>query len=160
MRLYLIGLPGVGKSSVGRLLAKELGYRFIDMDNYIEQQALMFIDEIFKYYGEEYFRSLESNVLKEFNDMDNVVISTGGGVIKNIKNKKLMNGICIYLTAPIDVIQKRCDNSLTVRPLLLEKTVEDLYFERKKLYEEFQDITIENTNIKEACNNIRKAIGM
>ena len=160
MRLYLIGLPGAGKSSVGRKLAKELGYQFIDMDTYIEQKAMMFIDEIFKYYGEEYFRALETNVLKEFLELDNVVISTGGGVIKNIKNKKLMDGTCIYITAPIDVIQKRCDDSLVVRPLLLEKTVSDLYLERKHLYEAFKDVTIENLDINDSVVNIRKALGI
>ena len=159
MRLYLIGLPGVGKSSVGKMVASKLGYDYIDMDNYIEQKATMFIDEIFKYYGEEYFRALESNVLKDFNTMDNVVISTGGGVIKNINNKKLMDGLCIYLTAPIDVIQNRCDNSITIRPLLEFKTVNDLYLERKHLYEAFKDVEVSNVNIKDACNSIIKIVG-
>lgn len=158
MRLYLIGLPGVGKSSIGKMLAKELNYQYIDMDNYIEQKACLYIDEIFKYYGEEYFRALESNVLVEFNNIDNVVISTGGGVIKNIKNKKLMNGKIIYLTAPINVIQNRCDNSLTIRPLLEVKTVNDLYLERKDMYEKFQDITVENIHMKETVSKILKAL--
>lgn len=158
MRLYIIGLPGVGKSSIGKMLAKELNYKYIDMDNYIEEKACMFIDEIFKYYGEEYFRALESNVLVEFNNMDNVVISTGGGVIKNINNKKLMDGKVIYLTAPIHIIQERCDNSNIIRPLLEVKTVNDLYLERKEMYEKFQDITVVNVNMKEALANILKAL--
>lgn len=158
MRLYLIGLPGVGKSTVGKLLASKLNYKYIDMDQYIEQKACMFIDEIFKLYGEEYFRALESNVLIEFNNMDNVVISTGGGVIKNIKNKKLMDGKVIYLTAPINVIQNRCDNSNIIRPLLEVKTVNDLYLERKEMYEKFSDITVSNVNMKEAVSNILKAL--
>ena len=160
MRLYLIGLPGVGKSSVGELLAKKLGYKYIDMDNYIEQKACMFVDEIFSLYGEKYFRDLETNVLKEFNDLDNIVISTGGGVIKDIKNKSLMNGICIYLTAPLNVIEKRLANSNIVRPLLLEKTINDLYFERKEQYEYFQDMKFENMNIKETVKEIIMKLGV
>ena len=58
MRIYLIGMPGCGKSTLGKVLAKQLNYDFIDMDQYIERQACMFIDEIFDAYGEEYFLSL------------------------------------------------------------------------------------------------------
>ena len=87
MKLFLIGMPGCGKSTLGKKLAKKLNYEFIDMDNYIEQQACMFVDEIFEAYGEEFFRALEQNTLKDFNKMDNVIIATGGGVIKNKANK-------------------------------------------------------------------------
>ena len=71
MNIYLIGLPGSGKSTLGKRLAKELGYEFVDTDNIIEKEAMMFIDEIFEAYGEEYFRALENNTLKEFRKLDN-----------------------------------------------------------------------------------------
>lgn len=154
MRLYLIGMPGCGKSTLGKKLAAKLNYEFIDMDTYIEKQACMFIDEIFDAYGEEYFRALETNVLKEFNQMDNVIIATGGGVIKNKHNKKLMVGKCIYLHALIEDLKIRLEHSDIIRPLLQTKTVEELYNERKELYAYFADIEVDNKNIDNAIKDI------
>lgn len=158
MKIYLIGMPGCGKSTLGVKLAEKLNMDFIDMDNYIEKKACMFIDEIFEAYGEKYFRELEYNTLKEFMDMDNVIISTGGGIIKNKEHKKMMNGKCIYLYVPISELERRLAVSDTIRPLLQTKTVQTLYDERKALYEYFQDITVENTNIDLAINKICEAI--
>lgn len=158
MRIYLIGMPGCGKSTLGKELAQKLKYDFIDMDNYIEKQACMFIDEIFEAYGEDFFRVLETNTLKEFLNLDNVVIATGGGVIKNKANKALMNGKCVYLEVPVLELEERLANSMIVRPLLQTKTVGQLYLERKDLYDYFSDIKVDNTNIDLAINKIMEAI--
>lgn len=158
MRLYLIGMPGCGKSTLGKKLSKKLNYEFIDMDNYIEQKACMFIDEIFDSYGEEYFRALETNTLNEFKELDNVIISTGGGIIKNKNNKELMDGKCIYLYVEPAELEKRLDKSNTVRPLLKEKTVYELYAERKNLYDYFKDIEIDNSDMDIAINKIVEAL--
>lgn len=156
MRIYLIGMPGCGKSTLGKKLAKEINYEFIDMDNYIEMQAGMFIDEIFEAYGEEYFRALENNVLNEFLKMDNVIVATGGGVIKNKNNKKLMTGKCIFLNVGIADLQKRLDESPIIRPLLKTKTVEELYNERKELYDYFSDIVVDNKDVDKAICTIKE----
>ena len=158
MRLYLIGMPGCGKSTLGRKLANDINYEFIDMDNYIEKQAGMFIDEIFEAYGEDFFRALETNVLKEFLQMDNVIIATGGGVIKNKANKKLMDGKCIFLNVPVDILQIRLDESPIVRPLLKTKTVAELYNERKELYDYFSDIIVDNIDVAKAIANIKEKL--
>lgn len=158
MKIYLIGMPGCGKSSLGKKLAQKLNYEFIDMDEYIEKKACMFVDEIFEAYGEEWFREFERNVLKEFQTMDNVVIATGGGVIKNKKNKELFEGKCIYLMADIEDIKARLESSGIVRPLLKEKTVEQLFFERKDLYEYFADLKIDNKDIDKAIADIIEGI--
>ncbi len=158
MRLYLIGMPGCGKSTLGKKLSKKLNYKFIDMDNYIEEKACMFIDEIFDSYGEEYFRALETNTLNEFKELDNVIISTGGGIIKNKNNKELMDGKCIYLYVEPAELEKRLDKSDTVRPLLKEKTVYELYAERKNLYDYFKDIEIDNSDMDIAINKIVEAL--
>ena len=134
MKIYLIGMPGCGKSTLGLKLAEKLKYEFIDMDNYIEKKACMFIDEIFEAYGEKYFRELETNTLKEFMDLDNVIISTGGGIIKNKAHKELMNGLCVYLDVPLEEIEIRLNKSNVVRPLLQTKTVYQLFEERKDLF--------------------------
>ena len=156
MKVYLIGMPGCGKSTLGKKLAEKLNYQFIDMDNYIEMNACMYIDEIFEAYGEKFFRALETNTLKEFSDLDNVVIATGGGVIKNKNHKELMNGICIYLETSIGNIKNRLEESSIERPLLKEKTVEQLYNERKDLYDYFADIKVDNANIDLAIKSIVK----
>lgn len=159
MRIYLIGLPGVGKSSVGKRLALEMGYEYIDLDEYIEYQATLFVDEIFKLYGEEYFRALESNCLKELSTKERVVISCGGGIIKNPKNKKIMDGLKCYLTAPLDVIEKRLEHSSIVRPILQSKSLNDLYLERKAAYENFADCMVENIKLEDTVKKIIKMIG-
>ena len=156
MRIYLIGMMGCGKSTLGHVLAKRLNYEFIDMDHYIEQKACMFIDEIFDAYGEDYFRALETNTLKEFEDLDNVVIATGGGVIKNKEHKKLMDK-CIYLYVPVSELENRLKND-TSRPLLKTKSVLEIYEERKELYDYFADIVVDNTNMTRAINNIMEAL--
>ncbi len=158
MRIYLIGMPGCGKSTLGKVLAKQLNYEFIDMDQYIEKEACMFIDEIFDAYGEEYFRALESNILKEFQNFDHIVVATGGGVIKNKQNKELLQGICVYLSSDLNDIRLRLQQSEIVRPLLKTKSVEELYQERKDLYEYFADITVENKNIEDTIAKIMEAI--
>ena len=158
MKIYLIGMPGCGKSTLGTKLAEKLKYEFIDMDNYIEKKACMFIDEIFEAYGEAYFRELETNTLKEFMDLDNVIISTGGGIIKNKRHKEIMNGLCIYLDVPLDVLEQRLNNSDTIRPLLQTKTVYELYDERKDLYDYFSDLKVSNLDIDLAINKICEAI--
>jgi len=158
MKIYLIGMPGCGKSTLGTKLAEKLKYEFIDMDNYIEKKACMFIDEIFEAYGEAYFRELETNTLKEFINLDNVIISTGGGIIKNKKHKEIMNGLCIYLDVPLDVLDQRLNNSDTIRPLLQTKTVYELYDERKDLYDYFSDLKVSNLDIDLAIEKICEAI--
>lgn len=158
MKIYLIGMPGCGKSTLGKKLAKKINYEFIDMDNYIEAKAGMFIDEMFEAYGEKYFRELETNTLKEFMDLDNVIISTGGGIIKNKEHKKLMNGLCVYLNVDLKELERRIAVSDTIRPLLQTKTVYTLYEERKDLYDFFADIKVDNDNIDNAIEKICEAL--
>lgn len=159
MNIYLIGLPGVGKSTIGKQLAERIGYEFVDLDQYIEQQAMLFVDEIFHLYGEPYFRALETNALKDFKGKDRVVIACGGGIIKDRKNKDWMEGICIYLSAPLSVIQKRLDESLVERPILSQKSLEVLYEERKEAYAYFKDMEISATTPEATLEAIVQGIG-
>lgn len=158
MRIYLIGMPGCGKSTLGKRLAKKLNYEFIDMDSFIEKNACMFIDEIFDSYGEDYFRALEKNTLDDFLKLDNVIIATGGGVIKDLSNKEKMNGLCIYLKVPNDILTERTSKSKTIRPLLQTKTIDELYEERKEKYDYFKDIEVDNVNIEYALSKIMEEI--
>lgn len=157
MRIYLIGMMGSGKSTLGKELSERLGYKFIDMDHYIEEKCCKFIDEIFRDYGEEWFRAFETNTLKEFLEMDDVVIATGGGVIKNKKHKKLMDGKCIYLSVPVEVLEERLAFDDT-RPLLKTRSVRSILEERIPLYEYFSDLTVENIDMNQAIDKIMEAL--
>ena len=154
MRIYLIGMMGSGKSTLGKELSKRLGYKFIDMDHYIEEKCCKFIDEIFREYGEEWFRAFETNTLKEFLEMDDVIIATGGGVIKNKKHKKLMDGKCIYLSVPVEILEERLAFDDT-RPLLKTRSVRSILEERIPLYEYFSDLTVENIDMKNDLNLLK-----
>ena len=157
LRIYLIGMMGSGKSTLGKELSKRLGYKFIDMDHYIEEKCCKFIDEIFRDYGEEWFRAFETNTLKEFLEMDDVVIATGGGVIKNKKHKKLMDGKCIYLSVPVEILEERLAFDDT-RPLLKTRSVKSILEERIPLYEYFSDLTVENIDMNQAIDKIMEAL--
>ena len=83
--ITLIGMPGCGKTTIGKLLSKKLNYQFIDIDSYIEEKQGKTIDEIFKN-GEEYFRNIETEACRELGEIKNSIISSGGGVVKRYIN--------------------------------------------------------------------------
>ena len=150
--IIMVGFMGSGKTTVGRIVAKKLGYEFFDTDKYIEQKEGMTITEIFAEKGEPYFRSLELDVAKEISQSENKVIGTGGGMVKNDEIMSLLkaNGVVIYLKASAGKIAHnlRNDNS---RPLLaggdkFEK-IKALLSEREHLYKNAADILI-NTDRK------------
>lgn len=85
MNLVLIGMPGCGKSTIGKILSKELNMKFYDADKYLEDRNNMKISDMFKR-GEEFFRNLESAALKELSFEENSVIATGGGAVTREKN--------------------------------------------------------------------------
>lgn len=153
MKIYLIGMPGSGKTTIGKHLAKQLNYQHIDLDAEIEKHALMFIDEIIEKLGIESFRNLETEVLQNIKG-NNIVVSTGGGIVENRNNKKYMDGLIINLDVSNQIIEKRIENDYP-RPLLIENTLDDLYQKRFLLYQHFADINISNANsITETINNI------
>ncbi len=154
MRIYLIGLPGSGKSSVGKELASKINFEFIDLDLYIEKNSFLFIDEIFHEYGEKYFRDLETNFLKEVSLNDNVVISCGGGIVVREENKKYMDGLVIYIDSDLEEINKRLERDSGSRPLFKTKTLFEIYNERKDKYLAFQNISVINNDINDCVNSI------
>ncbi|MBR4995957.1 MAG: AAA family ATPase [Alistipes sp.] len=110
MKLFLIGYMGCGKSSLGRKLAKRAGYEFVDMDNIIEEREGATIPDIFAYEGEEYFRTLESNLIEELGRKEgNVIISAGGGAPTWRDNMERMTavGYTFYLRRTPEQIASR-----------------------------------------------------
>jgi len=117
--ISLVGFMGTGKTTVGRMLARKLGYRFVDSDDEIEKEQGVTISHIFSEMGEPYFRALEKDMIKKLSGMDGLVISAGGGAVldpENIANMK-QSGPVVCLSAPPEVILKRVER-FTHRPLL------------------------------------------
>lgn len=142
MLIYLIGMPGSGKTTIARNLAKALSYTYLDLDGEIEKKAHMFIEEIFEKYGEDKFRALETEALHTI-DQEDAVIACGGGIVTVKSNKSLMQGLKIYLDTDLDVITERLKEDY-VRPLLRSKTLEQLYDERFLKYQDFADAIVSN----------------
>lgn len=154
MKLYLIGMPFSGKSLIGQEVAKQLNLQFVDLDNEIEQIYQTSIEDIFKEEGEEAFRTYETLVLASYKDKNNIVVSTGGGIVKRPVNKTFMKGLIIYIDTDIEVLEERGNQSYS-RPLLLKTSLYDLYNERRNLYEQFKTHTIENNGlVEDAVKNI------
>lgn len=154
MKYYLIGLPGSGKSTIGRELAHELNFKFVDTDRLIEKKYGN-ISKIFNEHGESYFRDIETEILKGLMDLDDVVISCGGGIVEREINKEYMNGIVVYLDASLKEINNRLTNDSS-RPLMATNSVMDLYKRRHQKYDSFKSFRIKNQIISKAIKDIKK----
>lgn len=135
--ISLIGMPGCGKTTIGRILAEGLGYYFVDLDEYIENKSGMRIDYIFENFGEKFFRKLESESLKEVLAGSKKVIATGGGVVTVEENVETLreNSLVFYIKRNLKDILKDID--IEKRPLLKDNpnAIYELYNKRHKIYE-------------------------
>lgn len=154
--IYLVGMPGSGKTTISKELCFRFNYDFVDLDQYIEQQSGLSIIEIFSRYGEDYFRILEKKALQDHNN-SNKIISTGGGIVKDKMNKKLMHGIVIFIDVDLKTLQKRLQNDKN-RPLLRDISIEDLYANRIENYHYFADYVVINDNLEKCLNHIRRIL--
>ena len=147
MRIFIVGPMASGKSTLGKKLAQTLEIDFLDTDNEIEKRAGAEISWIFEVEGEDGFRERESKALQKSVEKDNVVISTGGGIVTIEENRDLMSAKVkvVYLKTPIEIQLNRTENDKK-RPLLSpgsrEQTLRTLKKERDPQYEEIADITI------------------
>ena len=155
-RIYLVGFMGVGKSTIGKKLARTLHYRFVDLDKMFERKYKLDIDLFFNKYNELLFRDLESKLLEETFKMENTVISTGGGTACHHKGIERMNeyGLTIYLKMEPAALVTRLKAAKKRRPLLtgkndkeLEKFVAEKIESRKSCYEKAQ-LHMEALNLK------------
>ncbi len=158
--LTLTGMMGVGKSTIGKNLAKKLKYNFIDVDKIIEAREGLSINLIFKNKGESYFRKIENNITLSELKKDNSVISLGGGAFLNkaIRRSAKKFSTSFWLDVPTDELIKRLTKSRR-RPLLFKKnvseTIKKIYFDRKKIYNEADyRIKCNSLNSKEIVNKI------
>jgi shikimate kinase len=138
--LILVGLPGVGKSTIGRAAARQLGRPFLDFDQEIERRSGMSIREIFQLKGEDHFRAQEFELTKELSATGGMVLSPGGGWITQEGSVELLRsaGRIIYLRASPDAVAKRL-RRVETRPLLAGRdpvvALRELYAKRRALYE-------------------------
>ena len=146
MNIYLIGMMGSGKSTIGKILAKTMATPFVDLDHYIEVKNNKSVSNIFREDGESHFRELESDALSHLED-SNVLVACGGGIVLNKTNREklLSTGKVIFLHASISKIAERLKDSID-RPLLHEKErVQELtkiWHERKEYYQETAHIIV------------------
>ncbi len=154
--IVLIGMPGVGKTTMGEYIARRLGRECMDIDRLIEERMAMPIPEIFSVYGEEKFRDMETDIIREYSGKQGLVIATGGGAIMRKVNREylMQNGKIYYIKRPLSALAQ--DN----RPLSkgLDE-IERLYEERKHIYETFSQKTISlGSTIEESQNIIEEEI--
>lgn len=154
--IVLIGLSGCGKTTVGRLLAKELSLPFVDMDEYIEQAENRSVSEIFAQSGENYFRIAETRAAMALSKTTGKVIATGGGAILRKENMLALKetGICIFLDRSVKNILKTADTKS--RPLLAEDSFRlyELDRQRRPFYEAYADLTVSENSPEEAVRAI------
>ncbi|MBE6928286.1 MAG: shikimate kinase [Ruminococcaceae bacterium] len=147
--IILIGMPGCGKSSVGRLLAQKTGREFYDSDAWIEEKYGP-IPTFFAQFGEEAFRNVETEALRALSAKTGCVIATGGGCVMREENLQLLrqNGRIIWLQRPTNEL------STENRPISQSTDLDALYALRRPLYEKFADMRIENVTAEQAALEI------
>lgn len=163
--IFLIGFMGAGKSTVAKYLERNYGRRAVEMDERIEEQEQMPIPGIFGEKGEEYFRELETGLLKSLEKEENLAVSCGGGVPLRSCNVEIMkeSGRVVFLTARLETVYERVKNSHN-RPLLEKNKnlpfIKSLMEERKERYEAAADYLVptDGRSVEEICREIMEKI--
>ena len=150
--IVLIGMMGVGKSSIGRRLGSRLGIPFNDADTEIEKAAGMNIADIFARHGEAAFRSGESRVIARLLDGGPQVLATGGGAVMNPETRTLIKekGVSVWLSAELDLLMRRISKRKAERPMLHTAdpaaTLRELLSEREPIYAQ-ADLTVQSREV-------------
>ena len=159
--IIIVGMMGVGKSTIGKILAQSLNKEFYDIDDNIEKKYNMKVYEIFEYYGEKKFRDIEYKEIKSIQKNCNAVIATGGGAFTNKRNVSVLNmiGLTLWLdTSPLIIIERLKKNASN-RPLLkeadIEKYINDLLIKRNPYYAK-ANLTVVSSQISK--NEIKNKI--
>lgn len=171
--IFLIGMMGVGKTTIGRLLAQAAGLEFVDCDRELEVRAGTSIATIFEVEGEEGFRRREAALLDELTRRRGIVLATGGGAVLREDNRRVLRerGLVVYLQSTVDEIVRRTRRD-TARPLLQTENprarIEQLLSEREPLYRQTAHLSFQSgiTNPKKlvkrilAHPDVRAALGI
>lgn len=163
--IVLIGMPGVGKSTIGVILAKELGYRFVDTDLLIQEQEGRLLKDIIREEGVDGFLRIEDQVNAGLR-VEHAVIATGGSVVYGSGAMRRLKeiGTVIYLQLPYEELSRRLGNLRNRGVVLREgQTLRDIYEERRVLYEKYADITVSEAGLdmeETLASVIRAVAGM
>ena len=166
MLVFMIGMPGAGKTTLGAALAQELGFSFLDLDDQIEQAEQRSIAEIFTSKGEAYFRQAEARELRRLQGLQHTVVATGGGTPCFLQNISWMNerGLTVFLDVPLELLALRLEKQ-TNRPLFtgraqtLRHKLHETLSARKRYYEQAAvKVAAENLNIKELAQLVREIL--
>ena len=154
--IILIGMPGCGKTTIGKHLADKLNRTFIDSDVQIEALAKMSIPDIFSQYGENRFRQYETEVLNHIGKQSGLVIATGGGCVTKVENYPLLHQNSSIIWIQRDLSQLPVEG----RPLSQQNKLQEMYRIRKPMYEAFADFSVENDgSIQDAVQQILDKVG-
>lgn len=146
--IFFIGLMGAGKTTIGRLIAKQLGMTFYDSDHEVERKTGVKIPLIFELEGESGFRKRETTIIEELSQLKDIVMATGGGAILLTENREFLknNGTIIYLRGNVHDLWLRTRNDKT-RPLLqggnIKQKLEHLYIQRDPIYSALADFIVD-----------------
>ena len=159
-KVVIIGMPGSGKTTIGKILSRELDLKFYDMDEYIQERTSKSILELFENW-EDYFRNIETDMCRELSKEKNVLISTGGGVVKKKENIDALkkDALIIFLDRPVEKILEDVD--VSKRPLLKDgkERVINLYNERYELYKKYADeIVVNDLDMIEVIERLKNII--
>ncbi len=155
--IYLCGFMGCGKTTVGRNIARLSGKKFIDLDFYIVKKVNLSISEIFEKYGQDEFRNIESNCLKEVSSFENCIVALGGGTVTSPQNVQIIksSGKLVYLYLTFNRCYERIKNN-PKRPIVMQSNKDklyDLYMERHEIYKKNADCTFETYRSPIICAN-------
>jgi len=164
-RIALIGYRGSGKSTIARILAKELGYKLIELDRLIDERSGASIPEIVSKFGWERFRELETELLKEALNQEDVVLDLGGGIVEKEGNRELISRHCfvVWLKASPEVLIARIKES-SHRPSLTGKSfieeVPEVLARREPLYSSIAELVVdtEKNSPEQAVKEIIRAL--
>ena len=164
--VYLVGLMGAGKTTIGKALARRLAYHFVDTDHEVEARTGVGLPTIFEIEGEEGFRKREAQVIAELADRDAQVVATGGGAVLRSENRQNLraSGLVIYLDVPLPTLHERTRHDKK-RPLLQvsdpRQKLRELHAQRDPLYREVADLVVSGSRItvQTVLNLLIKEVG-
>ena len=162
-QIFLIGMMGSGKSTIGSILADKLDWTFIDIDTELEKDYSLSINDMFKN-GEDKFRTYETEKLEQIVLKDHIVCATGGGIVLEDSNYRILDqSFCVYLDTSLETLHKRIKNDNS-RPLLSvgnkKDLMRDIFNNREERYKSLSKLNVntDNINIDDSCKMIMEYI--